>query len=384
MTKNLSFNFVLYLIVIVFLSIAGCSKKEVKHEIPPRPVETAVADQKDVPIYIDSFGSLTSINNVDIKSQVTGKILDAHFKEGDMVKKGDLLFSIDPSEFKANLDKAVAAVAQDTADLKMKRDTLERNRKLVEQNLVSKQDFEKYETDVTSAEAKLSLDQANVELEKINLEYCSIKSPIDGITGKRLVDPGNIVPANTGATLVNIKSIDPLYVDFTIIERDLERARSSMAESKLTVQIITDDGNKYSGSLEFLDNAVDNTTGTISLRATIPNPDKKLWSGQFVRVRLILGIEKNAVIVPYSAVQIGQKGYYLFAVTSDNKADLRFVKVGSRQEDDIVIKDGVKSGEKIVTVGQMGLAPGVSVMDKLQMQAMMAQQQSQAAEQKKK
>lgn len=352
----------LFLISLLFLT--SCAKKQVKHEIPPRPVETAVSIQKDVPIYIDSFGNLNSFYDVNVQSQVTGKILDVHFKEGDIVKKGDMLFTIDPAEFKANFDKAIASVAQDEADLKMKKDTLERNRKLVEQNLVSKQDFEKYETDVESAEATLRFNQANVELQKINLEYCGIKSPIDGITGKRLVDPGNIVPENTGPVLVNIKSIDPLYVDFTIIERDLERARSSMAESKLTVQIITDDGNKYSGSLEFLNNAVDNTTGTISLRATIPNPDKKLWSGQFVRVKLILGTEKDAALVPYSAVQIGQKGYYLFAVTSDNKADLRIVKVGSRQDDDIVIEDGIKAGEKVVTVGQMGLSPGAPITEK--------------------
>jgi multidrug efflux system membrane fusion protein len=358
---NLSKYFVVFLLCILAY---GCSKKEVKHEIPPRPVQTAVSIQKDVPIYIDSFGNLSSPNNVDIKSQVTGKILEVHFNEGDLVKKGDLLFSIDTSEFKSNLDKATAAVAQDEADLKLKKDTLERNRKLVDQNLVSKQDFEKYETDVAAAVAKLNYDQASVELQKIELGYCSISSPIDGTTGKRQVDPGNIVSANTGPVLVNIKSIDPLYVDFTIVEKDLGRARSSMAEAKLTVKIITDDNNEFSGELSFLDNAVDYTTGTVSLRAIIPNPDKKLWAGQFVKVRLILGTENGAILVPYQAVQLGQKGPYLFAVTSENKADLRLLTIGSRQGDDIVVKEGIKTGEKVVTVGQMGLAPGVPVMEK--------------------
>lgn len=354
----------LIVLLSVFLLFAGCQKKQPPREIPPRPVETAVIAQKDVPIYIESFGNLNSYYNVDIKSQVTGQIKDVHFNEGDVVKKDQLLFTIDPGEYQANLDKAKAAVVADKVDLKLKKDTLERNRKLVEQNLISKQDFETYETNVASGEAKLELDESEVKLQEIYLKYCSITSPIDGITGKRNVDPGNIVPENTGPVLVNVKSIDPLYVDFTIIERDLERARASMAESKLAVEVKTDNGNKYSGQLEFLDNAVDDTTGTVSLRAVVPNSDKKLWSGQFVRVRLILGTEKEALLAPYSAVQLGQSGYYLFAVTDDNKADLRQVEIGSRQENDIVIKSGVKAGEKVVIVGQMGLSKGVAVAEK--------------------
>lgn len=354
----------IFITLCCLISLCGCGRKKQPMVIPPRPVETAVVIQKDVPMYIDSFGTLNSYFNVDIKSQVTGQIKEYHFNEGDTVKKDQLLFTIDQSEYQANLDKAKAAVEADKVDLKMKKDTLERNRKLVDQNLISKQDFEKYETDASSAEAKLELDQSQVQLETIYLEYCSIKSPIDGITGRRQVDPGNIVPENTGPVLVNVKSIDPLYVDFTIIERDLERARASMAESKLAVEITTDDGNKYSGQLEFLDNAVDDTTGTVSLRAVVPNPDKKLWSGQFVRVRLILGTEKGALLTPYSAVKIGQKGYYLFAVTPDSKADLRQIEIGSRQGDDIVIKSGVNVGEKVVTIGQMGLSNGVAVAEK--------------------
>lgn len=360
-------NSVVYISVLFFfvsILISGCKKPPKKQEIPPRPVQTAIVTQKDVPVYIDSFGNFNSLNDVDIKSQVTGQITEVNFQEGDVVSKGQVLFKIDERSYKANLAKAEASVAADKVNLKLKQDTLERNRKLFEQNLISKQDFEKYQTDVAAQEAQLELDKAEVQFQKINLEYCTIVSPIDGITGKRQVDPGNIVPANTGPVLVNIKSIDPLYVDFTIIEEDLNRARASMEKAKLTVEVSVG-GEKCSGDLEFLDNAVDNQTGTVSLRAVVSNKDRKLWPGQFVRVKLILGIEKEAMLVPYSAVQLGQKGHYLFAVTNDNKADLRQVETGSRQEDDIVIKKGVQVGENVVTVGQMGLSPGVPVAEKI-------------------
>ena len=350
-------------LVFPLLALNSCAeKKPPAKEMPPRPVHTAIVIQKDVPIYIDSFGFLSSPSNIDIRSQVTGKIQEVHFNEGDAVKKGDLLFSIDPSEYQADLDKATAQLTLDEQDLKLKKDLVERNKRLVEQKLIAEQDFEKYQTDAAMAEARIKVDHAMIEKAKIDLDYCSIEAPADGITGKRQVDPGNIVTENSGPVLVNIKMMDPLYVDFTIIERDLARARSSMEASKLSVEIIAD-GKEYAGTLQFLDNAVDDTTGTVSLRAVVSNPDKKLWAGEFVKVRLILGTEKNALLVPYETIQIGRKGYYLFVVTPDNKADLRNAIQGSRQDNLIVVKEGVKSGEKVVTVGQMGLSPGATVID---------------------
>ena len=212
----------------------GCSKKKEAVPIPPRPVQTAVAVQKDVPYYIEAFGNLNALYNVDIKSQVTGKILKAHFTEGQKVSEGDLLFSIDPSEYKAELDKAQAALKVDQADLKMKKDTLERNRSLVGKDLVSQQDFEKYQTDVDAEEAQITLDEANIELAQIDLDYCSIKSPVNGIIGKRLVDPGNIILANNGPALANVKTSDTLYIDFTVTDRELEKVRAAMAKSSFS------------------------------------------------------------------------------------------------------------------------------------------------------
>ena len=327
---------------------------------------------KDAPVYLESFGNLYSLYDVDIKSQVTGQIKEINFTEGDEVKKGDLLFTIDPATFKAQLDKARASLNQALADLKLKKVTYERNKVLSDKQLISKQDFDTYSVDLSSSEAQVHLDNAEVELAKINLEYCYIRSPVDGRSGKHQVDLGNIVTANDGPTLVNIKAIDELYVDFTVTETDLFKVRQAMGEGKLKVEIVAnDDPTKFfAGELTLLDNAVDNTTGTFLLRAIVSNKDRQLWAGQFVTVRLILSVEKNATQVPYDAVQLGQSGSYLFVVTADNKADLRLVKTGNRQEGNIVVYAGVKPGEKVVTAGQLGLSPGAWVIDTVQMKAM--------------
>ncbi|NQT90961.1 MAG: efflux RND transporter periplasmic adaptor subunit [Candidatus Omnitrophica bacterium] len=354
---------VLFFILISF--VKGCIETHKKEPIQGRPVEIGTVIQKDVPIYVESFATMAAIEDVDIQAQVTGKILEVHFIEGDEVKIGDPLFTIDPSEYKATLEKAQAGLEEDIADLKLKEDTLERNVVLIEKQLISQQEFEKYQTEVVAAVAQVELDKAQVDLARINLGYCYIISPIKGMTGKRLVDPGNIVTANTGPVLVNIKYSDSYYVDFTISERNLQRARDAMAKSTLKVEIRPEGADKptCAGKLVFIDNTVDDMTGTVLLRGLVSNKDKKLWAGQFVFTKLILGEEKNAVLAPESSVRVGQKGPYLFAVTDKNKADLRLVETGQRQDDYMVIKKGVKPGERVVTIGQLGLAPGVPIID---------------------
>ena len=354
-----------FILTVLLISETGCSRKKEPPSIPPRPVQTAVAIQKDVPYYIEAFGNLTPLENVDIKSQVTGKILAAHFTEGQTVAKDDLLFSIDPAEYQAELDKAKAALRVDQADLKMRKDTLERNRPLVGKELVSQQDFEQYQTNVDSEEAQITLDEANIELTQINLDYCSIKSPVNGIIGKRLVDPGNIIMAKDGPALANVKVINTLYVDFTVTDTQLNDIRKAMANGALKVEArVPDDGkNVYTGELKMIENSIDNSTGTISLRAIVSNENGALWAGQFVYVKLILGTQKSAVLIPYAAAQLGQKGSFAFVVTPGNKADLRIIKTGSRQESDIVVESGVQAGERVVTVGQMGLSQGAPVKE---------------------
>jgi len=355
----------LLLLLSAALLVIGCAKEPEKKPPPPRPVHTAKAIQKDVPVYIDSFGVLSSLNDVDIKSQVTGKIMKVHFDEGQEVKKGDPLFTIDRSEYAAQLKKAKASLAENLDDLKQAKDDVDRNHDLLAADVVSKQKYEQYQTTLKDTQAEVDLDRAAVELAQINLDYCSIVSPVNGRTGKRQVDPGNIVTANSGPTLVNVKQMDPLYADFTVPDLALDKVRKAMAGKELKVEAVLQGTSNapHAGRLHFLDNAVDDLTGTVLLRAVLPNKDRALWPGQFVDVRLTLGTRKNAVLVPYQSVQIGQKGPYLFAVTSDSKADLRLVVTGERDGDCIVVEKGVKPGETVVTVGQLGLRPGAPVMD---------------------
>lgn len=343
----------------------GCDILGKKAGVQARPVETVVAMKKNVPIYLDSFGQMSSVADVDICSQVTGKILEVSFVQGDAVKKGDLLFQIDPAPYKAQFDKAKALLEQDTALLRLKSDTLERNRQLYDKELISKQEFEGYQTDFEAAQATVELDKAEVQAAQINLEYCKITSPLDGIASKRFVDPGNIVSANAGPVLVNIRAVDELYVDFTLAERYLASVREAMVKGVLEVRVFVP-GNEDSfvtGKLDLVDNTVNEKTGTFLLRASMDNGDRLLWPGQFVTVRLILGEEKDAVLVSYDATKIGQKGYFAFVVDKNNKADLRQIAVGSRQGEDIVIEKGIASGEIVVTSGQMALRPGTPVID---------------------
>lgn len=361
--------------VIIISHIHGIIGRRRKAVVPPRPVRMADVVKKDVEIYINTFGTLSAFYSVDIKSQVTGEIEEVHFNEGDDVKKGDLLFTIDPDPYKAELEQARATLVEDTMDHKIKKDLLERNRPLLDKKLISKQDFEDIEANATAAGAKVDFDMAAVDIAKINLNYCFIRSPIDGVVGKKQVDLGNLVTADSGPTLVNVRYIDNLYLDFTIPERELSRVRDAISQAgdaRLKVEISTEDSGgqsaSYDGALDSIDNTVDESTGTVSLRAIVPNRERKVWAGQFVNVQLVLGIEKDALTVPYQAVQIGQKGPYLFAVTQENKADLRMVATGSRDKDDIVIEKGVKEGEKVVTQGQLALSPGATVADISQLQ----------------
>jgi multidrug efflux system membrane fusion protein len=356
----------IFLLAYFIYSHIKAAKKEPVSAIPPRPVKTAKAEIKDVDLYIESFGTLSGDKSVNVVSQVTGQIEAIHFDEGDKVKKGQLLISIDDKTYQADIDSAQAALEEDMANLKLKEDALKRNKLLYDKKLISDFDFEKYKTDVAAAQAAVAVDEAKIKAAQINLDYCKITSPIEGVAGKNKLDPGNVISANSGPTLVNIKTINPLSVDFTITERYLSAIRDAMKAGKLKVVIKPDDieQKEFGGYLKAIDNSVDTDSGTILLTADVPNDDKELWPGQFVKVKLIIGMQKDAILVPYSAVQLGQNGNYIFVISKDNKADLRDkVETGIRDGDDIVIKSGIDSGETVVIEGQMGLAPGASVVD---------------------
>ena len=299
---------------------------------------------------------------VSIQPQVSGRITQIHFTDGANVKIGDLLFTIDPRPYQAQLNQAEANVAQAEAALSLAKVNFARVEKVSDPRAVSRQDFDARKSAVESAEATLKQNRAAVENARLNLEYCTIRSPINGRAGQRAVDVGNVVSANNGSLLV-IQRLDPIYADFTVTESELSGVQRNMAKQALKVEVrLPDDGTEpREGKLTFLDNSVQEGTGTVKLRATLDNNDRRFWPGRFVKVRLILQTQRDAVLVPADAPQLSAKGPFVYVVKPDSSAELRPVKVGQRQEDLVVIKDGLKADERVVVSGQLGVTPGGKV-----------------------
>jgi multidrug efflux system membrane fusion protein len=318
-------------------------------QVPVRPVAVAKVITKDVPVYLDEIGTCAAYETVLVQAQVSGKILTRDFQDGADVKKGDLLFTIDPRPFQAALDQAKAQSALDQATLKRQEDLRARK-------VISPQDY-----DIAVANAQKS--EAAAEAAQVNLDYCYIKSPINGRVGLRNVDVGNLVGPST-SPLVTIQGLDPIYTDFTVAENDLTLVRKYLGGPNVKVETYLPDGSikPRTGDLYFIDTAVQPGSGTVKARGVTPNPDRALWPSEFVRVRFILDTLRNAALVPSQAVQVSQSGPFVFVVKSDNTVDLRPVKPGQRQEGDLtVIESGVKPDETVVVTGQLALAPGAKV-----------------------
>ena len=323
---------------------------EVKAAQPPlRPATVAKVVTKDVPLYLDEIGTCAAYETVQVQAQVSGVIIGRHFQEGSEVKKGDLLFTIDPRPFQAVLDQAKAQAALDQVTLKRQEDLRARK-------VISQQD---YDTAVANAQKS----QAATEAAQVNLDWCYIKSPINGRIGLRNVDVGNLVGPTTGS-LVTIQGLDPIYTDFTVAQNDLPLVRKYLGGSNLKVQTYLADGSitPRLGDLYFIDKAVQPGSGTVKVRGVTPNPDRGLWPSEFVLVRFILDTLKDATLVPTQAVQISQAGPFVFVVKSDDTVELRPVTPGQRQEGDLtVIENGVKPDETVVVTGQLALAPGAKI-----------------------
>lgn len=326
------------------------SLTEAKAAKPPaRPVLVAQVITKDVPVYLDEIGTCAAYETVQVQAQVSGQIMARHFQDGADVKKGDLLFTIDPRQYQAALEQAKAQAALDQATLKRQEDL--RTRKVI-----SQQD---YDTAVANAQKS----RAAADAAQVNLDYCYIKSPINGRIGLRNVDIGNLV-APGSPPLVAIQGLDPIYTDFTVAETDLALVRKYLGSSNLKVQTWSPDANNppRTGDLYFIDTAVQPGSGTVKARAVTPNPDRALWPSEFVRVRFILDTIKDATLVPSQAVQISQSGPFVFVMKPDSTVDLRHVKPGQRQDGDLtVIESGVKPNETVVVTGQLALGPGTKV-----------------------
>jgi membrane fusion protein, multidrug efflux system len=346
------------------VALVGCeTQAQQSFERPPAPVTVVAATSEDVPVYLDEIGKVVAREMVSIQPQVSGRITAIHFDDGADVRRGDPLFTIDPRPYQAALDAAEANLAQARAALQLARVEYARAADLVQNNAVSRSEYDTRKSAVEVAEAQIGQREAALESARLDLDYCSIRSPIDGRTGHRLVDIGNVVEANKGSLLV-IQRIDPIYADFTITENDLTDVQKNMDRGTLRVEVrFSDDtGDPRVGGLTFLDNAVQDGTGTVKLRATLPNSDHRFWPGRFVKVRLVLSTLHDAVLVPASAPQTSAQGPFVFVVNKDSVAEMRPVTLGQRQEDQVVVTHGLESGERVVIAGQIAVMPGGKVM----------------------
>ena len=395
-----------YRLGIILASIAlcaGCANQaQQSFERPPAPVVVSTAVSQDVSNYMDALGKIVAREVVSIQPQVSGRIEKIHFTDGANVRKGQLLFTIDPRPFQANLKQAQANLSKDVALKKQAEANLarevarenwglqqvERYRVLVEQGVVPREQYGQLRADydtlkanteaaraaVRSADETIKVDQAAIDTAKVQLSYCYINSPIDGRAGQRLVDVGNVVnpggPGNTESNsgvssnaLLVIERLDPIYADFTISQTNLTAVQDQMRSGNLSAEVRLPDtaDAPVIGKLTFVDNAVQTETGQVTLRATLPNPFLRFWPGRFVNIRLLLGTVPGAVLVPVSAPQMSANGSYVYVVKPDSTAEQRTVSLGQRQGDLIVVEKGVAAGEKVVTTGQLGVTPGGKV-----------------------
>jgi membrane fusion protein, multidrug efflux system len=354
-------------VLLIAVLFAGCSREssngtKTKREGVAVPVLAAQAVEKDVPVQIRAIGNVMPYSKVTIRSQITGQLQAVHFKDGQEVKKGDLLFTIDPRPPQAALEQAAANLARDEAQLENAKIAFERSRKLFDSKLISQEDFDNARASMDALQGTGLADRAAITNATLNLAYTSIRSPMDGVAGAQLVFAGNIVKSPDDEMLL-INQIHPIYVSFAVPERFLSEIKNQMRDRTLKVEATSTGmtGPAPQGALTFVDNTVDTTTGMIQLKGTFANEDNALWPGQFVQVTLTLSEISNAVIVPSQAVQTGQNGQFVFVVKSDQTVETRPVTLGNAYQGETVIANGLKVGEKVVTDGQLRLVPGTKV-----------------------
>jgi len=408
---KLGFRLVLYLAGLSSILVTGCANRAAQNFArPPAPVSVSEAIAQDVPTYLDAIGKTVAREVVSVQPQVSGRITKIHFTDGATVKKGDLLFTIDTRPFdaslkqaQANLSKyealkrqAEANLAREIAQAKWGETQVKRYRTLVQSGVVPREQYEELQANldslnanvgaaratVGSANEAMKVDAAAIESAKVELSYCYIRSPIDGRAGQRLVDIGNVVnpggpvstSSNNGGTgtsstgnssaLLVIERLDPIYADFTISQDHLTEVQQQMRAGTLRTEVRLPDNpdDHVTGQLTFLDNAVQNATGTVNLRATIPNDGHRFWPGRFVNIRLVLSTIHQAVLIPAIAPQMSASGSFVYVVKPDSTAEQRPVTLGQKQQDLVVVETGVQAGERVVTNGQIGITPGGKVL----------------------
>jgi len=317
-------------------------------------VKAAVAERKNVPVYVRGLGTVQAFNTVRVSTRVDGQITKVFFTEGQEVKAGDPLFEIDPRPFQAALDRAAAAKERDVAQLKGAQLDLERYGKLVPSGWQSRQSYEDQQATVGQLQGAIKADQAQIDTAKLNLEYATVVSPLDGRTGARLVDIGNFVQASQGTALVMITQIKPIFVNFTVPQDILDRVRQAQNSQPLKVFAYTnnDKTRLAEGTLSLINNQVDASTGMVVVKATFDNADERLWPGELVSARVIMATQENVITVPMDAVLEGSDGDYVYVIKSDNTVEHRDVVVALSEEGLAAIERGLAPGESVVTEGQ--------------------------------
>lgn len=350
---------------VAFLPVfTGCSRTKAAASpgIPVVPVLAATVEQKDMPVELQAIGSVEAYSSVTVKTQITGELTGVYFKEGQDVKKGDLLFTLDKRPFEADLKRQEANLEHDIAQAKLSHLDADRYAGLYKEGVVSKQQYDQAEANAEALDAAVLADKAAVENAKVQLIYCSIYSPIDGRTGTLMIHQGNMIKANDTPFLININQVQPIYVTFTVPEQYLADIKRFAAAGKLPVQAsIQGDSPPIIGRLSFIDNTVDPATGTIKLKGEFVNADRRLWPGQFVNATLVLHTQPNAIVVPSQAVQNGQQGQFVFVIKDDKTVEMRPVTVNRSSSGQSIIDVGLKAGERVVTDGQLRLVPGSRV-----------------------
>jgi len=345
-----------FFILIIFL--CNCSHKKKEKIQISYPIEKAKAKVKDVPIYIEAIGHVEAINSVEVRSRVEGELMQVNFEEGAYVKKNDLLIVIDPKPFILEVQRSKALLQQNKANLRIAADKLKRYTPLLKDEYISELNYDELLTNVQQLRALVRQNKVEVQSAILNLKYCYITSPIDGKTSLLNIKQGNLISINSSTPLLTINQINPIHVVFTMPENNLTTIQKYLKkENELKVIVSTDNFHESieKGKLTVIDNSVDPKVAMIKLRALFDNSESILWPKEFVKTKLILTIEKNAIVIPYQAIQTTPSGTIVFVV-KDDEVELRKVKLGQRIDEEIIIKKGIKKNEEIVIKGQLNLS----------------------------
>jgi len=353
------------LLSILMVFAAGCGQNNGAQAAagpPPAPVVAGKVEQRDIPVQLTSIGNVESFQTVQIRSQVNGQIVGVHFKEGQDITKGQLLFTLDKRPFQAALDQAIGNLKRDQAQAVNSEIQAKRYEALQNEGVVAREQADQVIAQAKSNASIVAADEAAVEAARVQLQYTEIRSPIDGRAGALQINLGNLVKANDTPFLVQLNQITPIYVTFTVPEVSLSQVRQYVSQGlKVLAFPKGQSSDAADGQLTFIDNGVDPTTGTVKLKGTFQNKDRKLWPGEFVDVNLNLTTQKNAIIIPTKAVQTGQQGDYVYVIKSDGTAEPRNVTTAGTYKDVTLIGKGLSAGETVVVDGQLKVVPNGKV-----------------------